>query len=229
MQHLLIDCPIVRNIWLATNTLLANMISNCNINDWLSDKFNHNSQRMNVDDLTCYQKVCVALWHICKNRCAVLFDNIHVNVAALSSRIQSYYNDWQNSLIGSNQGRNIVNTSYRDSWDPPTQDYLKLNFDVAFDLLNKKSGLGLIIRDIAGEQHGVGCTPDRAINAEQAEAIAAYKGIQWAKTIGCSNLHIEGDCKNIIAAINGNRDAVKWTSNCIISEILDVLRGSFNN
>ncbi|KAI3878505.1 hypothetical protein MKX03_023955, partial [Papaver bracteatum] len=71
--------------------------------------------------------------------------------------------------------------------------------------------------------NGVRCIPLKAVDAEQAESLGAMEAVLWAKERGLQRIHLEGDCVNVVRAIQGHSSSVKWTTNNIIRDILFLL------
>ncbi|XP_026378802.1 uncharacterized protein LOC113273268 [Papaver somniferum] len=67
------------------------------------------------------------------------------------------------------------------------------------------------------------------MNAEEADAAEALMGVQWAREVGIRRLHLEGDCQNVLRAMNGARNSVKWTTNSWIEDILVYLNDNFES
>ncbi|XP_026434352.1 uncharacterized protein LOC113331933 [Papaver somniferum] len=113
-------------------------------------------------------------------------------------------------------------------WTVPSHNVVKVNFDVSFISKDLPMGMGLIARNSAGAFLGAKGTTDTTIDEEQGEAIAALEAIKWADRRNISDLHLEGDNKNVVDAINGRTGGIKWTTNNVILECLNLLR-VFNN
>ncbi|XP_026435257.1 uncharacterized protein LOC113332987 isoform X2 [Papaver somniferum] len=76
--------------------------------------------------------------------------------------------------------------------------------------------------------YGAWCILGVAENEEHAEAIASWEAIKWAKRNNSQKLHMEGDCLNVVLAINSNLGSVRWTNNPIIMDCKEML-GSFSS
>ncbi|XP_026410582.1 uncharacterized protein LOC113305796 [Papaver somniferum] len=57
----------------------------------------------------------------------------------------------------------------------------------------------------------------------QAEAHALLNAVLWAKGKGWTKVHLEGDSLNVINAVNGSHSAVKWTTQNLINDVVDIL------
>lgn len=81
---------------------------------------------------------------------------------------------------------------------------------------------------LEGGQHGIRCRFTTAVTPEGAEAAAALLAVTWEKEKGIRRLHLEGDCSNVIKAINGARSSVNWQTNSWIEDIIVILNSSFD-
>ena len=79
-------------------------------------------------------------------------------------------------------------------WRPPEPEHVKLNFDVAvFNSLNM-AGFGVIARDWNGAMLGaLSMLISLSQTANEMEAIACRKAVQFAKELGLQKVVIEGD------------------------------------
>ncbi|RZC59334.1 hypothetical protein C5167_006653 [Papaver somniferum] len=102
--------------------------------------------------------------------------------------------------------------------------FIKINFGASFVKETKRMSAGLIVVDDACNWRAAGCVPGVAQDAEKAEALAALEGIKWTVEHQVLNLQLEGDCINVVNAINGWNGAVKWTTNSIILDCLELLK-----
>ncbi|XP_026383614.1 uncharacterized protein LOC113279122 [Papaver somniferum] len=94
-----------------------------------------------------------------------------VNEDAVARQITNHVNDWHLSLqIANNNGHVTVQSNANQFWTPPTQYFVKINFDVSFVNSFSPFGIGLIARNNAGTcTIAKGCTRTK-IESEQAEA-----------------------------------------------------------
>ncbi|XP_026410490.1 uncharacterized protein LOC113305690 [Papaver somniferum] len=100
---------------------------------------------------------------------------------------------------------------------------MKINCDVAFDDLTKSVGIGLIGRSFTGSADGARCCRTKALDPEQAEAKALLEAALMARQKGYRYVHIEGDCLNVISALNDRSKAITWTTRNLITDYGNVL------
>ncbi|KAI3933710.1 hypothetical protein MKW92_052576, partial [Papaver armeniacum] len=63
----------------------------------------------------------------------------------------------------------------------------------------------------------------RALDPEQAEALAAFEAIRWAKDKGVTELHLEGDSERVVKALNGTKGIMNWINAGIIRDSIFIL------
>ncbi|XP_026429992.1 uncharacterized protein LOC113326484 [Papaver somniferum] len=100
------------------------------------------------------------------------------------------------------------------------------------DYLNgKESGIEwqnqAIMEEVKRSWREAGCILAVDQHAEKAEAQDDLEGIKWAVSNQVINRQLEGDCVNVVNAINGKVGSVKWTTNSIIRDCQELLR-NFN-
>ncbi|GAA0166376.1 hypothetical protein LIER_21540 [Lithospermum erythrorhizon] len=98
-----------------------------------------------------------------------------------------------------------VRTEDRDTgWQPPAQNWIKINCDVGWTKETKSGALGVVARDDAGEFKGARCKQvDFVPSALVAEALAIREGMQFAWEKSCHQVEVESDAKVSVEIING--------------------------
>lgn len=80
---------------------------------------------------------------------------------------------------------------------------VKANWDAAIDGNEKKVGIGVILRDSAGDILASLCQSYHcAVQPCVAEAHALRRAMEFCEELGFSNVSFEGDSQSIIQAIN---------------------------
>jgi hypothetical protein len=88
------------------------------------------------------------------------------------------------------------------TWSPPPCNGFKINWDAAVDRRKKLIGIGLVARDHLGGVRGVMCSTVAYISdSTLAEALAARKGVELARTLGIRSFTLEGDSMVIVEAL----------------------------
>ncbi|XP_026396202.1 uncharacterized protein LOC113290823 [Papaver somniferum] len=225
VQHLLIDCDISKSIWLAINPNIAGLGSGVNIFEWIASWFITGGSSADFNK-ELVKFASFTLWHIWKFRCSVVFDTAPLNI----SNVVSLTNQSVHECLSSNNHLTLSNhtnarVGMHIAWIRPPESFTKVNFDASFSKDSKLMGTGLIVVDDAGNWKAAGCIPRVAQGAEKAEAQAALEGIKWTVQNQVAHLQLEGDCANVVNAINSKQGSMKWTTNSIIYDC----RNFFNN
>ncbi|KAF5454970.1 hypothetical protein F2P56_024595 [Juglans regia] len=88
-------------------------------------------------------------------------------------------------------------------WRPPGKNCFKANWDVAFDIKQRKMGIEIIIRDDKGEVMAAYCGSKG--NVEQpstAKCFALRKAIELYSDLSLNKVILEGDAQIIVKAVN---------------------------
>ncbi|KAL6606756.1 hypothetical protein ACP70R_042409 [Stipagrostis hirtigluma subsp. patula] len=90
----------------------------------------------------------------------------------------------------------------KERWQKPTNNFIKLNSDGAFDERSKEAGWGFVIRDADGDVVSAGRgSLKRAVNAFHAELVACLHGVVEAEKKGITRIIIETDAMMVKQAI----------------------------
>ncbi|XP_026441440.1 uncharacterized protein LOC113340520 [Papaver somniferum] len=200
VEHLFLHCFVVHRIWFAMDaTVLASV---------------------RIRFISCI------LWNIWTLRCSIIFDNMQFRHVEFIHCVNCFISNIERN-IGHVQAPSVSSLS-NPKWKAPSQDAVKINFDVSFVSKDLPIGMGLIARNSSGEFLGTKGTTDITVYEEQGEATAAVEAIKWAAGRNIYVLHLEGDNKNVVDAIDGRTGGIKWTINNVILECLNLL-SAFNN
>ncbi|XP_026417342.1 uncharacterized protein LOC113312820 [Papaver somniferum] len=196
------DCVTVRRK-LARHVNSISKIVNANLQEWIESWFQSRNDS-EVEQEKFLKFASFAIWHIWKLRCSVVFDNASVQISQLVAIMTKELNEWNlNSMksrsgrIGPRQNRTMI------PWQLPENEFHKINFDASFLKVNKHMGIGLMLFSDAGHCGGAQSISGIAQEEEHAEALAALEAIKRAKASVVDKLHLEGDCINVVNAING--------------------------
>jgi hypothetical protein len=101
-------------------------------------------------------------------------------------------------------------------WRAPAPDWCKENLDVALERESGQMGFGVVVRDSHGNLLAVWCAIRTGCLAlAGVEAMAVLLAIQLCHEIGCSKVHLEGDAKGVIDAINSEDAYRSWMRHMI--------------
>ncbi|KAH1032638.1 hypothetical protein J1N35_044812 [Gossypium stocksii] len=88
-------------------------------------------------------------------------------------------------------------------WKPPQDPFVKVNFDAAFKGTLHQSYSGFIIRNSRGQVMGSGTIFNKFVSDSfTAEAIACLQALDFARDMGFTHVHVEGDSRTTIVKIN---------------------------
>ena len=105
-------------------------------------------------------------------------------------------------------------------WRPPDLQCLKINFDAMVFRRLSLAGIGVVVRNSAGEVEGaLSSSIPKAQSVADLEALACLKAIQFALELGISRVVFEGDSAVVINALLHGAGAFASFSN-----ILDDIR-----
>lgn len=103
-------------------------------------------------------------------------------------------------------------------WLPPDVNFLKINFDGAWQLNSFKAGLGVIVRNEEGLFCGGLATPFHCSAALVAEAAAGLCAIKFAISRGYRKIILETDSKVLVEGIRGASNNGLWAVKPLLDE-----------
>ncbi|KAH9716529.1 TPR REGION domain-containing protein [Citrus sinensis] len=145
-------------------------------------------------------------WVIWSARNQFLFKGKKVNPQVLVAKPEVVINAYKRTQAPTfapvgNQQRLVQRT-----WSPPTRGYFKLNVDASINSKKQISGLGIVIRDEAGNVSAAAIKLSK-FNGDVAfvEAEAMEWGIQIAEKAGARCLNVESDSQEVVNFVNNRR------------------------
>ncbi|XP_017644424.1 uncharacterized protein LOC108485075 [Gossypium arboreum] len=191
MDHLFRECPVTVEARTALSLQYIVRIQNMNFVQWLTWVFNQ------LTPCQCCLFCCV-LWAIWGDR----NKRIHEKTVSTRKDITKFINSYINELNGIEK-RELEKTTEPSRWRHPTGEFIKINFDGAYNESQNCSALGIVARDADGivllsysEIH------QGIASAFAAEAIACWKTVQLGITKGWQSIIVEGDSFAIINKCN---------------------------
>jgi hypothetical protein len=110
------------------------------------------------------------------------------------------------------------NSSDTITWSPPSNGFIKLNWDAAINKIKGWIGLSIIARDNLGNCLGVrSLTKILQVDAKTAESLAALEAVLFAREAGFLDAIFEGDVAHVIAEINSNPPYLSRSSHILES------------
>lgn len=91
-------------------------------------------------------------------------------------------------------------------------DYMKVNVDADFDKEKERMGIGIVVRDFRDKVQVVLAAPKSPVkSANVAESLALLRAVILCNELGFSQMHLEGDAKALVDAINTIPTNFSWT------------------
>ena len=108
--------------------------------------------------------------------------------------------DYQNAHAGG------ISTSSKNracGWTAPPTGWILAHWDVTIDRSLRRLGLGVILRDNAGNLIAAKCLTRRGhVEPAAAEAMAALEATQLCRDMGYEQIHFMRDAKTVVDAVN---------------------------
>ncbi|XP_041004005.1 uncharacterized protein LOC121249359 [Juglans microcarpa x Juglans regia] len=147
------------------------------------------------------------MYHLWARRNAFIFQNQFSKPSTVTARAQSElslfieYNTVIRSLAEGSASSSLIPT-----WKPPNRPFVKVNFDAAFDKINGRMGMGIVIGDHAGSlKTCLTASRDNIHSVFQAEGEALHRAMSLCLELGMCHVIFEGDAKVIIDAVNSKK------------------------
>ncbi|KAL9432342.1 hypothetical protein AB3S75_027379 [Citrus x aurantiifolia] len=218
VRHALLDCKVARKIWYHASTSVQ--ISNAQHQDILEFIY---------EVWSCWGKaeaeqtiaLCWAVWFAKNKR---IFEGKNSDPRASAAKAESLLEAYHRARKPDVSHIHNVKRVVQKKWEPPPENFLKVNVDAAINSRDQVSGLGAVIKDPSGKIVAAGTkqVPLRE-GVSFAEAEAMEWGLQVAKELSLSALIMESDCKEVVDLLNntkGSRTGISW----VISEIQEQRR-----
>lgn len=117
-----------------------------------------------------------------------------------------------------NQGDNSI------TWQPPTINQVKLNWDAALNNSIKTLGLGMIIKDYKGEVITSACDNKQCqYSPVITEALTLSSAMTLCQDLGFPQVVFEGDCKEVVMVAT-SRDDIEFELYPLIYDIHNYIR-----
>ncbi|KAH1081799.1 hypothetical protein J1N35_021560 [Gossypium stocksii] len=100
-----------------------------------------------------------------------------------------------------------VNKLMKENWRPSEENYVKINFDAAYDKQQKKSCTGIVIRNLRGQVLKIKVHFNKHIpSAFVSEVLACVQAVQFGAELGFLRSDIKGDALSVIKKINNEEE-----------------------
>lgn len=98
-----------------------------------------------------------------------------------------------------------IRMSKQIRWHPPSDEFIKINWDAAINEKERCIGLGIVARDCMGEFMGAKCIMKPiVVEARLAEAMAALWAVLYGKEAGFQKIVFEGDAAQVVTEIHSS-------------------------
>ena len=227
LAHLFFRCPTVHNVWcLATahNWIpsTTSIAPSDTVSTWLT-KLRQSST------LTRFDRIVALLWSIWKTRNSVVFRNEVPHAVVTLIRAKKASAEWRirHKLSASLQlphppsSPPTIQQMVGISWAKPSAGVIKVNFDGSKN--SHSAAGGYVLRDWSGHLLLAGAFNLGATSILVAEATAMRNGLRTAIEAGFNNIHIEGDNKTLIQAVQQHIQP-PWEIQVLVQDILYFLQ-----
>ncbi|KAK4257313.1 hypothetical protein QN277_006916 [Acacia crassicarpa] len=192
--HILRDCSFARNMWVSlVNPCAYSSFFSAQLRDWFH--LNLKNEIGQTDHFSWDLVFGVGIWMLWNWRNRSVFNSEFVRPLSPSAVLLRMIHQF---VIVDRPGGNVAsNSSDHSVWQPPMQDWIKVNVDGAVSLNRSSARCGGVLRDstgswVTGFSSYLGiCEP------QEAEEWALLKGLQLAWNLGLRRVLAETDCKNL--------------------------------
>ncbi|XP_026451898.1 uncharacterized protein LOC113352266 [Papaver somniferum] len=221
IDHLLLHRPFSQAIWrYFFPQQHTSMMQFASLLSWVQTWQSHDSQ-INIHSTPHVIHIIVCIMHfIGIHRCRVIFSNLSPNHTSVIHQVSFYIAKHQLHAASSIPAfvRSVVN----DAWKPPPLNVLKINIDASYSPLSLLAGIGIIIRNDAGQYVAGKSTVRRAIDIHQAEAWDLLEAMEMTTSNGWSNVVFETDNLNISSYVNNKSSLPPSQSKILLKKCVHI-------
>lgn len=131
------------------------------------------------------------------------------------------HDDFNHFLLSN--GSDEVRERLHSEWQPPTQDFLKLNVDGSYTEDGNRMGAGGVLKDTKGNWVQGFMTHDTGGNSFIAKAIALRNGLAFAWNKGVRKLLCETDCQELTQALTDTTRVMCHDHSMVLYEIKELI------
>ncbi|XP_026384394.1 uncharacterized protein LOC113279978 [Papaver somniferum] len=111
-------------------------------------------------------------------------------------------------------------------WKPHESPYFTISCDASFDINNGLTGVGLILRDFAGNWKRCFAKSYAGVaDSERAECLSMYDAVVWCREMRISHDMFETDLQTIDGFINNSSSAIVWENEDILHDVIHIMKG----
>ncbi|XP_059431700.1 uncharacterized protein LOC132165234 [Corylus avellana] len=134
----------------------------------------------------------------------ILHEGTFSHPQAISLQVKQAVEDFKKAQMEGDDDMLVREHQRSNYWMAPSLGWFKANWDASFDNKASRMGLGVvIICDQNGGLFAARCGVRMgSLSPARAETMAALLAIRQCKELGLTHVHVEGDAKSIIDAVN---------------------------
>ncbi|KAJ6845212.1 uncharacterized protein M6B38_289225 [Iris pallida] len=214
------QCSIIRNAWCHNSTFSRLLLHHSTVSNFLT-------ALLNEGDRQALSLCFYLMWMIWKARNKFVFENRKIDINRIISEattLQETYEGYnlQDPILESSTTSIVLN----QTWQPPLNNNLKINFDGAF--LDGKMAAAALLRDGSGRFLGAVSKSQHGGSPIEAEALGIHLSLLLVEQHNLSNTVIEGNCKPLIDAFLSKFDTIIWLARHTICSARNLLQTSNN-
>lgn len=181
-----------------------------------------------IDD-RCKSFLATMCWEIWKERCQCVFEKHSTNPVLVGIRAANLCDDYWNCHMtreAVSGVSSLTQSVVAASSSAPDAGFLKFNSDGSFFEDRTCAGIGIVVRNHAGEVvDGFGAAV-KALSAFSAEALALLKACDMAMALQLRCVVFETDCRDLFLAVSNEDASADWRNDATVSDIVVTLRSS---
>ncbi|XP_026383754.1 uncharacterized protein LOC113279269 [Papaver somniferum] len=190
-MHILSEYDYAKVVWFSDGYRLDGNQWN-NPKDWIASWFSGY-------DSSTISKMAIICWFLWKDRCSMVFENKTQTPKQSTHSIDKFLH---NAVSVSKKNNDPAKSLAVPKWQPPYNDFIKLNIDASYCDRTNTCGYGLIFLNCAGTHVTSKCSSFIGeLDAHYLESLAVLEGVQWGLQLGLKKIIIESDYKSLIQAI----------------------------
>ncbi|KAL6279433.1 hypothetical protein ACE6H2_016314 [Prunus campanulata] len=221
VEHLFLLCPWTAAVWFGSplNYRVHNQ-SITTFDNWLNSMFQLNLTSSS-DRNQLMTIISFILWEIWKARCKFVIEGRQLHPIHVLDQAMRAANEFIEANVSQSTHSDFVSLISTRAWTPPSDGFVKVNTDAAWIKESNRSGVGVVIRDSAGNVCGGLADNLYCCSALHAEAEAALRGLSLAKRKGFSKVMLETDSTILKQSVEGKTNNGAWS---ILPTILEIRR-----
>ncbi|KAK5812674.1 hypothetical protein PVK06_028112 [Gossypium arboreum] len=189
-KHVFRDCPFANDVWTRLGIGWSLKQNQLQYKDWIQNIFERESNQR-IRTIVC------AIWALWTDRNKLL----HERKMQTSANLTHFIIDYLRELDGVNK-RLPISKLVNESWRPPEDINVKINFDAAFDKQHKRSCTVIVIRNSSGQVLKTKVHNNRHIPSTfAAEALVCVQAVRFGAESGFLRVEVEGDKLSVIKKI----------------------------